>query len=189
MNLIYKILIILSISSLFILITSIDYKTRLALLILVFILTGLIYKIQDFRFLGLTYIIVYVGAISILFLFVIMKTEAGRSPNLIINPQIKGLHKITYQRKTGIRYDLILSISLFILILSFYNLLSSPHSSSYSSLFIFNFFNTHYVSSFISFSDIESFGYILYLGYPVIIILLGVLLWCIQIGILRISQK
>jgi NADH-ubiquinone oxidoreductase chain 6 len=176
MNLIYKILVILSISSLFILITSIDYKTRLALLIFVFILTGLIYKILDFKFLGLTYIIVYVGAISILFLFVIMKTEAGRSPNLIINPQIKGFHKITFKRKTGIRYDLILSISLFFLILSFYNLLSSSHSSS---LFIFNFFNTNYVSSFISFSDIESFGYILYLGYPLIIILLGVLLWCI----------
>lgn len=187
MNLIYKILIILSISSLFILITSIDYKTRLALLIFVFILTGLIYKIQDFKFLGLTYIIVYVGAISILFLFVIMKTEAGRSPNLIVNPQIKGIHKITFQRKTGIRYDLIISISLFFLILYFYNLLSSSHYSS--SLFIFNFFNPNYVSSFISLSDIESFGYILYLGYPVIIILLGILLWCIQIGILRISQK
>jgi hypothetical protein len=45
MNLIYKIFVILSIKSLLILITSIDYKTRLALLIFVFILTGLIYKI------------------------------------------------------------------------------------------------------------------------------------------------
>ncbi len=118
----------------------------------------------------------YVGAISILFLFVIMMTEAGRSPNLIINPQIKGIHKTTFLKKTGIRYDLILSISLLFLILSFYNIFSY---SSPSSLFIFNFFNTHYVSSFISFSDIESFGYILYLGYPFIIILLGILLWCI----------
>lgn len=189
MNSIYKILVILSIASLQILITSIDYKTRLALLIFVFILTGLIYKIQDFKFLGLTYIIVYVGAISILFLFVIMKTEAGRSPNLIINPQIKGINKISYQKKTGIRYDLILSISILFFILSFYNFLSTSSSSYSSSPFIFNFYNTNYVSSFLSFSDIESFGFILYLGYPLIIILLGVLLWCIQIGILRISQK
>lgn len=176
MNLVYKILVILSIVSLLILITSIDYKTRLALLIFVFILTGLIYKILDFKFLGLTYIIVYVGAISILFLFVIMKTEAGRTPNLIINPNIKGAHKISFQKKTGIRYDLILSLSLLFFILSFYNFY---FLSSSSSLFIFNFFNTHFVSSFVSFSDIESFGFILYLGFPLIIILLGILLWCI----------
>ena len=123
----------------------------------------------------------YVGAISILFLFVIMKTEAGRSPNLVINPQIKGIQKITYQKKIGIRYDLILSISLLFLIISYYNLLASSSYFTYSSnsLSIFNFFNTNYVSSFVSFSDIESFGYILYLGYPLIIILLGVLLWCV----------
>ena len=36
--------------------------------------------ILDFYFLGLTYIIVYVGAIAILFLFVIMMTETLFTP-------------------------------------------------------------------------------------------------------------
>jgi NADH:ubiquinone oxidoreductase subunit 6 (subunit J) len=53
---------------------------RLALLICTFIMIGLNYKILDFYFLGLTYIIVYVGAISILFLFVIMITDTGKTP-------------------------------------------------------------------------------------------------------------
>ncbi len=117
------------------------------------------------------------GAISILFLFVIMKTEAGRTPNLIINPQIKGINFFTSHIKTSIRYDLILSIALFFFIV--YKFIYTSHLYTDSSLYIFNFFNTNYVTSFLSFSDIESFGYILYLGYPFIIILLGLLLWCI----------
>jgi len=36
------------------------------------------YTILDFYFLGLTYIIVYVGAIVIIFLFVIMMIPVGR---------------------------------------------------------------------------------------------------------------
>jgi hypothetical protein len=40
----------ISIISLFILISSIDYITRLALLILVFTMSGLLYIVLDFRF-------------------------------------------------------------------------------------------------------------------------------------------
>lgn len=55
--------------------------TRLALLITVFIMSALVLIVLDFYFLGLTYVIVYVGAIAILFLFVIMMAEAHITPN------------------------------------------------------------------------------------------------------------
>ena len=54
------------------------------------------------------------GAISILFLFVIMKTEAGRSPRIAINPKIKGvpLDKTLRKSQVGLRYDLIIFLTL-----------------------------------------------------------------------------
>ena len=54
--------------------------------------------------------------------------------------------------------------------------------------YIYTYYTPSYSSEFIHKTDIESFGYLLYLGMPKIIILIGVLLWCVLIGILRISQ-
>ena len=53
---------------------------RLVLLILIFIKSAFLFLLLDFYFLGLTYIIVYVGAIAILFLFVIMMAETHITP-------------------------------------------------------------------------------------------------------------
>lgn len=44
-----------------------------------------------------------------------------------------------------------------------------------------------YTSSFLTFTDIQSFGFLLYLVYPFITILLGIILWVVLVGILRIS--
>lgn len=45
---------------------------RLLLLVMIFLMTGGLYLLYDFYFLGLSYIIVYCGAIAIIFLFVLM---------------------------------------------------------------------------------------------------------------------
>lgn len=164
----------ISIISLKILITSVDYMTKLALLIKIFFMSGFIYLILDLRFLGLTYIIVYVGAISILFLFVIKMTQAGRSPKLL------------NKKENSLRIDFLL-IFLSKIFLGLYNknhLFLNYKPNDY----IFHFFQSSYSSEFLTKTDIESFGFILYLGKPLIIVLIGVLLWCILIGILRISQ-
>jgi len=161
----------ISIISLKILITSVDYMTKLALLIMIFFMSGFIYLILDLRFLGLTYIIVYVGAISILFLFVIKMTQAGRSPQLLNNK------------------DKIFRIDFFIIFLSMIFLAFYNKQNNYMpNDFIFNYFSSSYSSDFLTKTDIESFAYLLYLGMPLIIVLIGILLWCILIGILRISQ-
>ena len=80
-NFYYFYLFVLSVRLLFFMILSTQPITRLALLITVFIMSALILIILDFYFLGLTYVIVYVGAIAILFLFVIMMAEAHITPS------------------------------------------------------------------------------------------------------------
>ena len=42
---------------------------------------------------------------------------------------------------------------------------------------------------YLSFSDLQSFGFVLYLVYPFITVLLAILLWIVLIGILIISKK
>ena len=152
---------------------------RLALLICTFIKIGLDYKILDFYFLGLTYIIVYVGAISILFLFVIMITDTGKTPN---SPLLTN--------KVSNIYGTALSVLFLLLLFSpftfyFSEAVSLGLESNNSN--IQEYYVPSYNSEFLTITDIESLGYILYLGYPIIIVLIGVLLWCVLIGILRIS--
>jgi len=53
---------------------------RIALLVLLFLLGSFFYILLDYYFLGLTYIIVYCGAIAILFVFVMMVTPLISEP-------------------------------------------------------------------------------------------------------------
>ncbi len=175
----------ISIISLQVLISSIDYITRLALLITVFIKSGQLYKILDKKFLGLTYIIVYVGAISILFLFVVKKTESGRAPNIEIVPIKKG-SKAVGKKKAGFRLDIFKGIILKSIILS--NILKSDMNVLNESK-IKQYYMVDYVTDYMTITDIEALGYIIYLAYPIITVLIGILLWCVLIGILRISGQ
>lgn len=155
-----------SIISVALLITTSNIN-RQALLILSFINIGIMYKIQDFYFLGLTYIIVYVGAIAILFLFVIKITDSGKTP--------------TFSTRNTYLWNIIWSFSLLLIVIS----------GEFFSNFTDDHIKVSYVPSYeieyFSITDIQSLGYMLYLGYPIIIILQGILLWCVLIGILRIS--
>lgn len=47
----------------------------MAILIIMYLLGGILLTYLDFYYLGLTYIIIYVGAIAIIFLFIIMMIE------------------------------------------------------------------------------------------------------------------
>ena len=146
---------------------------RLALLICTFIKIGLDYKILDFYFLGLTYIIVYVGAISILFLFVIMITDTGKTPNSPL---------INKNKESNIYAITILLLFTIPLIYNYFINLNLDNND-----YIMEYFIPSYNTEFLTFTDIQSLGYMIYLAYPIIIILQGILLWCVLIGILRIS--
>lgn len=72
---IYALLGILIIISSLILILNINSIHRIAYLIFIFILSSFIMIFLNFKYLGLTYIIVYVGAIMIIFMFIIMMID------------------------------------------------------------------------------------------------------------------
>ena len=52
---------------------------------------------------------------------------------------------------------------------------------------VWNYFIIEPSSIFISFTDIESFGILLYIANPFITLLFGILLWCVLIGVIIIS--
>ena len=66
--------------SAFFVVSALNAIHRVALLIVVLLCGAFIFLILDYYFLGLTYIIVYVGAIAILFLFVIMMIQIHIAP-------------------------------------------------------------------------------------------------------------
>jgi NADH:ubiquinone oxidoreductase subunit 6 (subunit J) len=54
---------------------------------------------------------------------------------------------------------------------------------------IFTYFNPSWSTLIFSLTDIQTLGYSLYLGYPLGIIILGIILWMVLIGILCISTR
>lgn len=84
--------------------------SRLALQIVIYIMAAFQFQIQDYYFLGLTYIIVYVGAIAILFQFVIMliqtdtvkdATEGTPNGSPQTGPNTCGVFGFGYQEKNA----------------------------------------------------------------------------------------
>lgn len=155
---------ILSSFSLLIL-NSINPIIRLTFLISVFLSAASLFLFFDFYFLGLTYIIVYVGAIAILFLFIIMMSD---SPSYFTSYSFPFSHSFFLS-------GLFLFFGLF-----FY---TAPFFSSD----FFQFFLSLPSIDFLSFTDIQLFGHLLYLTFPLSILFLGLLLFITLIGILRIS--
>lgn len=82
MSFIYQILGFISIIASLIVVSALNPIHRIGYLILVFMIGAFIFMLLDFYFLGQVYIIVYVGAIAILFLFIIMMVECNTSTEL-----------------------------------------------------------------------------------------------------------
>ena len=180
---------------------------RLAILISIYVLTSFYFISLDFYFLGLTYIIVYVGAIAILFLFVIMLLNQSLLPLNSIQPQIRPIGSYEPKELGEIPDLLILSESeskmggdsanlrlvkdsrlapfgLLIVLAAIPVILFLVDSEG--SLAIYNLFLIDWSSDFASLTDLMILGYHLFLGYPLVILLIGILLWILLIGILNL---
>jgi NADH:ubiquinone oxidoreductase subunit 6 (subunit J) len=131
-------------------------------LIILFMLGAFLFILLDFYFIGLTFFIVYIGAIAILFLFVIMMVN------------IKNTSKII-----NIKY--LKNISLFGILLLILSIINWSDDS------IYNYFFTIWSNHIFSLTDIQIIGYLIYLAYPLSLILMSYLLWLILIGILIIT--
>lgn len=151
---------------------SLDYISRLALLITIFIFSAFQFLILDYYFLGLTYIIVYVGAIAILFLFVIMLIQLN-----------------DFSSKSQSSYFFPFLLSIFFLSIFFLALLASLsiHLST-GSVPTFSFFHPSWSIDLFTLTDIQSLGFSIFLAYPLTLIILGILLWVVLIGILCICS-
>jgi len=228
------------------LLTALNPISRLIYLIVIFVMSSFLYLLLDYYFLGLTYIIVYVGAIAILFLFIIMMSEKApdglTGPRTFNNESTVSKLKLTSvgglagsigsgsatggclatfgsfaSRAYGVSYDSIVSerdlttsidegagkLRYFLIVLfSLLSILSinpylgfldsAMHAFSISSLSnlsnIYSYFLIDYSTDFINFTDLNILGFILYLAYPFITLILAILLWIVLIGILKISS-
>ena len=132
---------------------------RLLLLVIIFLLTAGVYMLYDFYFLGLAYIIIYCGAIAIIFLFVLMMISLDLASS------------------TG----RVSSSSVVVVTLPIVYLLSFTTTSSCSSYI-------YPVVAALIFNRSEIFNYsvAIYLAYPIALLLIAVALWLVLLGIIRL---
>jgi len=161
---IYFFLCYLSIFSALIIVSSLNAIHRVVWLIIIFTLGAFMFILLDHYYLGLTYIIVYVGAIAILFLFVIMMVQIKKTDE-IDESNLRSLY-------------ISLTISFLLLVIDFK---TNSHISHY--------FFPDWSFDFNAFSDIQSIAQLIYMGYPTAIILISLILWTVMIGIIKITMK
>jgi NADH:ubiquinone oxidoreductase subunit 6 (subunit J) len=140
--------------------TLISPISKIAVLIFMYAIGGIILTYLDFYYLGLTYIIVYVGAIAIIFLFVVM---------MIID-------------RNFIQQQSFLSIYFVILFLG----LILPEIIDVNSN-ILMYLQTDWYIYYNYFTDIHLLSKILFNGYFLFILIIGIILWTILIGILDLN--
>lgn len=159
-----------------------------------------IFMLVDYYFQGLTYIIVYVGAIAILFQFVIMmvhipilstKTSITYSPQFY-QTQDKETQILTTnikQKNNNLSFYKIISLGF--LQASFWFLLRYLQYFFVldKQMQIGTYFYINWTQEFITLMDIETQGYMTYIGYPIVQIQIGLAQWVVQIGIISICTE
>jgi len=154
------------------LVTHWDPIKKLLSLISLFLFSTFLFLILNLFFLGLTYLIVYIGAIAILFLFVIMMVP--------LDNWLPSKTQIDWVNKNKFFYYISVFFLASLLAYSF-KVLSLDNS------FIYNFYNLNWSDAVKTHTDIEVLAHLLYIKWPLIIILLSLILWLILIGVLWIT--
>lgn len=131
---------------------------RIALLVLLFLVGSLFYILLDYYFLGLTYIIVYCGAIAILFVFVMIVT---------ITPLANSLFNYLTIILTGGQFQY--------------------QYQFHSQITIINLFIPNWTIEFLSLTDIYTLAIMVYLAYPTSFIIISIALWVVMIGIMKLT--
>jgi NADH-ubiquinone oxidoreductase chain 6 len=194
-----KTLIINTLFSIFILLSSIFSITSknpvlsVTYLIITFVLTSIYIMITNINFIGISYIIVYVGAIAVLFLFIIM----------MINIKISDI--IDY----GKEYTKTLPLGLGVIIIFLYYIyIINPYIfeklteqlylifeifkfNLFDKLNLFDFINLNNLeieSSFKYISQIENIGFSLYVYQPILLILISLILLLAMVAAIIISS-
>lgn len=160
-NIIWISFIFIALSSTIFIVNFFNPIYRLCMLIIVYQIGSFMYTIMDFYFLGLTYIIVYVGAIAIQFQFVIMMIPVGL---------IKQNHLFTILGIQGLQ-------------LGFIILQTNTTNNQVT------YFYPYWSTAFITQNDIYTLGYSIYLVYPQALIQIGQSQFVTMIGIIAVTSK
>nr|QYC61878.1 NADH dehydrogenase subunit 6 [Stephanopyxis turris] len=127
--------------------------------------TGLLFLLE-FEFMGLIFIVIYVGAIAVLFLFIIMmldiKFNSSKGESLKYFPIGNFLGVVFF-------FEIFLVIS------------KNYHSNEYRNSFLYNFY-TNWFDKTDSISDIKALGQILYTIYLPQFLMAGIVLLIAVIG-------
>ena len=165
LSMIYQIAIILCLF-----ITGAIYQTsnviyRVGLQILLELVGAQLILLQGQNFLGQTYIIVYIGALAIQFLFVIMMLKPSHIPS---QPP----------------YLSILQIVTFFMLTYFSNPLEQGSIKESNDSYLMNIITPNWTTSFQEQTDIESMGFMIYVSYPLIQVYVGISQLLVLIGII-----
>jgi NADH-ubiquinone oxidoreductase chain 6 len=157
-----------------VLVTQWDPIKKLLALISLFIFSSFIFILLNFFFLGLTYLIVYIGAIAILFLFVIMMVPLDNWAT----------DKLHHSHSHNSAHSLGTYFAIFFLASA---LAYSFRLNTMGFDLIFAYFNINWSDAVQSYSDIHVLAELLYIKWPLIIVLISYILWLILIGVLWIT--
>ena len=140
---------------------------RIAFLVVVFLVTSLEFIILDFTFLGLTQIIVYCGAIAIIFLFVIM---------MVARPDLQPVQPV----------NLVIVVLVVLGIVVFFQ--SKYSEISHQNVNLVNqLHQTNWSSEFILLTDLHLFACMVYIAYPTAQIQISIALWIVMIAIIKLT--
>lgn len=143
-------------------------------LVLVFIALSAYMAILGLTFVSLVYLIIYVGAIAMLFLFVIMLMDLKLVELSVIN-----------EAAEGGEYPSALVIGL-LAVFAFKGLIPFPHYPSVFDTLTLGLAHAtnsfQWVTSFVSFSQVETLGLLLFTTYPLLLIMTGLILLIALIG-------
>jgi NADH-quinone oxidoreductase subunit J len=159
----------------FLVIIEINSIYSILLLVLSFVMATSLLFLLESEFMALIFIIIYVGAISVLFLFVIIMLNV----------------KITSSIKDSLKYfpignflGLVFLIEILLIIFENYK------TNSYTNSFLFNF-NINWFYKLDSITDLKALGQILYTHYVPQFLIAGIVLLIAVIGavVLTLSPK
>ncbi len=148
-------------------------------LILVFINSTGLLLISEVEFLSIMLIIIYVGAITVLFLFVIMMLDI----NILINQK----------KNQNFGYLPIIFLISFVFFLETFLMFSKVFTTYYhlidQSFFKNKLFFKEFINIFDSITNIETIGYLLYTYYAFFFLTAGIILLIALIGAITLTKK
>ena len=161
----------LSIVSSFCVILSKNPLHSVIFLIFVFCNVVLILLLQGIDFLAMVFLIVYIGAIAVLFLFVVY----------MLNIKLIEINELNWQYLFG------LFLSLFFFSFFLFSFLNTQNFDFYNFETNFNFFI--WLNVFFDIQNLRILALILYLDYYIVFIIIGLILLVAMLGAIVLTSK